>query len=734
VIQTSSLDRPRRGLSVVFVRYDREKYSEAWADFEQHLHTFASGPLETVIVDNARPKGPAERLEAGLHAISGSNSAWEFSAFDEGIAWLRAEGRLLDLTLLATDAFAAYGGDYVSFNAESVLRFSRDHGAAIGWVDSFQEPCRLFGDDYDSWLRTSYLILPSEALVKVQPFAQPFEDDELFGVDWRSPWKSDAPVSPNLRERIDHWLTGATGIEELAGADTWHSRFDLDAGSFPFFKSKVRAIVSEHHLSVRLRGARVRVFDIREVAGRLVRGDSPELSSAGESLEALERLRSGESDEVLAIDSKPGTRLIFAGDAGRPDHVAAARRFSSQVMPLVLQRFPTATFELLVAQPGLPLADLAGVNNTLIESPDRLEIERAVEVAALVLPGSVSAAAALPPPFNRPKWSGSQRVGMKTREGRFRVGRQETIAIAGRCCEALESALDSRTATATSIGSESLVPAEGDSQTDLDREGQLEPTALETAAFRWRADYRSWREKNTSVLDQREAHEQSLVEGPAAFVVQGLCVLCERETPLHVDFEFGGDALAARPNWRERLVCQACGLNSKMRGLLHVLREIVVPGTDPRILVWESDGHMADALSAKFPKITGIGGDEPLPRGGEGERREGETDLPLFDCLLALDMFEKVRDLDGTISRCLELIKPGGGLAFTASFRSDRERMGESHAEAGEASDVFGWAVLDRFRSGGFEDVVAHFFWSPSFGYLGRGQVVLVARRADLVG
>lgn len=726
----SLLDRPRRGLAVVFVRYDREKYAGAWDRMRAHLESLPSLSTETVIVDNTQPGRPPERLGDGVHVIGGDNGAWEFSAFDEGVGWLRSEGRLRDLTLLATDAFAAYGGDFVALVDEPVLRFCRRRAAAAGWVDSFEEPCRLLGTDYEDWLRTSYLILPSEALPAVEPFAWPLADDALFDPDWRRRWKSDAPLSSSLRRRIDHWLTGRSEDEALAHADTWHSRFDVDARTFPFFKAKVRAILREHHLSIRLRAARVPAFDLRVLADRLARGGAGGLGAADESLAGLRALRSREpAAGAREVDPLPGRRLVFAGDLRRAGDQAVARRFAMQVMPLVLQRFPTATFELPAREPALPVAALAGVNNTLVTTPDRLARQRPGEVAAMVLPAAPGASAAPASPLDGPRWAAVESIAMGTAPAR-RATWEHAVAVAGSCCAALEAAASRLPSSPHGSGE-----AAGRGS-DAGAHGEVVPEPFETMAHRWRADHRSWRQANAAVFEEREAHERSLVKGPAPFVVQGLCCHCGRETPLHVDFEFGGDLLAARPNWRERLVCQVCGLNSKMRGLLHVLREVVVPKADPRMLVWELEDELTDALRSKFSDVTGVFGDAGLPLvAATGGGITGAASRQLFDCLLVVDMFEREQDVEAAIARSLALLEPGGGMVFSAAFLSDRERSRPvGGAQPGGARREFGWTLLQMFRDAGFEDVVAHFFWSRAFGYLGREQVVFVARKPGLHG
>jgi hypothetical protein len=710
------MTRPR-GLSIVFVRFDRRKHAGAWEALHEHVATLGQRRVAMVIVDNAASSpDPAE--EDGVPVVAGDNSAWEFSAFDTGIAWLRERRRLFDLTLLVTDAFRAYGDAFLAGVDRELLDLCRRLPAAAGWVDSFCESLRLLGVDYEAWLRTSYLVLPSSVLEGVQPFAWSLPEG-LFSEDWRWPWGPEAPVNEGLRRHLEQWLVRQPEASAEEGADdrdTWHSRFDLDDATFPLFKDKVRAILREHHLSIRLARAGVRRFDLRVLGDALLRGATPRSDGSDDLLAGLQAWRRKRQDDASSTGHRPddegAARLLYGGDVRRPLDAARARAFAGRVVPLVRQRFPQAVFEILDDRPPEARC-LGGLAGTRHRSARAARVDVA-PVAAVVVPSSGEATAAR---------ARLRELGLFLRDAAQvslddvaespGLAAERDVALAETCGSALKAALERQAAS----------QAEGEAGDRTGDDSAVE--ALGTTALRWRVDYQDWHGEHAGEFRERLEHDRSLVKGSVPFTVQALCYQCGRETAMHVDFEYGGDRLRRLPNWRERLVCQVCGLNSKMRATLHVLAEVVVPGPAPRVLVWELKDELARAASARFASVTPVTGPEGIAALGAGGH-DGA-----FDSILVVDMFERAPTLGETVSSCLDLLAPGGGMVFTASFSTQRQ----SNRNVGTPGDdspsrEFGWSLLDAFRAAHFEDVAAHFFWSPAFGYLGGEQVVFVARKA----
>lgn len=709
-----------RGLSIVFVRFDRRKHAGAWETLREHCSRLGQRRQAAVIVDNARPASQAPSEEDGVPVIAGDNGAWEFSAFDSGIAWLRDRGRLFDLTLLVTDAFRAYGDSFLAWTDRHVLDFCRRMPAVAGWIDSFEEPLRLLGSDYDAWLRTSYVVVPSPVLQRIQPLAWPLPD-ALFSSDWHSPWHADAPLSDALQRALEHWLVpGQGGLSAHPDRPTWHSRFELDEGTFPLFRDKVRAILREHLLSIRLAGAGVPLFDLRLLGDSLQRGAAPRCDGAADLLRGLE---AWQSQQRTSQDRSMGAslRLLFAGDVRRPPDAARARALAARVIPLVRQRHPQAVLEVVDDRRDDRggLEGLAGTRSRRLA--DALRDPRPV---AAVVAATESEARQV-----RHRWGQAGRslghavavVGDGAADGSALEAARD-VALAEACSLALAAAVERAAAPADDPRSGGFPPSSAMGSS---------VAVLETVGFRWQAEYQAWRDGRTEEYRRREELERSLVTGPAPFALRALCYRCGCETPMHVDFEYGGDRALQRPNWRERLVCQECGLNSKMRALLHVLDEVVVPGPNPRALIWELEGELAGAAASRFASVSVL-----ADAGGLSSQLGELAGAGSYDCLLVVDMLERSTVLEDEVAASLRLLAPGGGMVFTAAFSTARQRSrgevagGGSHGPGRE----LGWSLLDAFRDAGFEDAAAHFFWSPAFGYLGGEQVVFVARKASATG
>ncbi|MEO1366284.1 MAG: hypothetical protein AAFX50_03830, partial [Acidobacteriota bacterium] len=263
-------DAPR--LDAVFVQYDRAKYPGAFERFLAVVDGLGAD-YRIAVVDNAKTGDWFHTVSSRVAHVSGDNSAWEFSAFDRGVDFLdgtRGDRRGgadwpgdADLWLIATDAFLAYGDDYLDWIRPAAVRFCLEASAPVGWVDSFSQPLGALGLGYRDWLRTSFMLIPDAVLRELGPLRTRVDADAIFGETAEAPFRDDAPVSEALRRCLLAWLTSDPGDAELD--ETWHSRFVLDGDTLPFFKRKASAILREHLLSARLQAAGVDAFDLRLV-------------------------------------------------------------------------------------------------------------------------------------------------------------------------------------------------------------------------------------------------------------------------------------------------------------------------------------------------------------------------------------------------------------------------------------------------------------------------------------
>lgn len=250
-------------LAVVLVQYDREKYRGA---LERLLAVVdrLSATATVVVVDNRYPKMKTRRVSDQLIHIGGDNSAWEFSAFDKGVRFLDRSGIRPDLYAFVTDAFMAYGDAFLELIDDQAVETALRLGACLGWIDSIMQRFQIEGHAHDCHLRTSFLLMPTEIYAEVGPLNHRFDERAIFSRRPAEPFKPSAPVSDNLREFLLAWLTTNSNTE-LQLQEGWHSQFELNAQTFPFFRRKTLAILREFSLSARLFAAGVPCYDYRVV-------------------------------------------------------------------------------------------------------------------------------------------------------------------------------------------------------------------------------------------------------------------------------------------------------------------------------------------------------------------------------------------------------------------------------------------------------------------------------------
>jgi hypothetical protein len=285
--------------------------------------------------------------------------------------------------------------------------------------------------------------------------------------------------------------------------------------------------------------------------------------------------------------------------------------------------------------------------------------------------------------------------------------------------------------------------------------------SLCVARFSSANDYNTWKVTNASTLQERREAEERLIQDGQAFFVEGYCFPCNNRTRFVVDFEYQWEARSGRriPNWRERLECVRCGLNSRMRAAIHLFERELSPTRDARLYITEQTTPLFQHLSRSYLALTGsefLG--STISYGTcdyRGVRNESIARLTFssefFDFVLSFDVFEHVPDYLAGFRECWRCLRPGGTLLFTVPFDPEmitnfvRARLdprggiehlappeyhGDPLSSAGCLSYyTFGWELLDEVRTVGFTDASVLLFWSRDFGYLGRNQIVFVVHK-----
>ena len=218
------------------------------------------------------------------------------------------------------------------------------------------------------------------------------------------------------------------------------------------------------------------------------------------------------------------------------------------------------------------------------------------------------------------------------------------------------------------------------------------------------------------------------------------------------------------PNWREHLDCRRCGFMNRMRAIVHLLELRVRPDPGADMYLTEQTTELYRWLRTRYPRLEGSEylGDR-VPRGEvlDGIRNEDLTATTWpdarFDVVLSLDVLEHVPSSAAAFAECFRILRPGGALVWAAPFAFDDDgRMRDANVirayidadgalvhltepeyhgnpvdpENGALCfQYFGFEVLDQLQAAGFERPELVFYWSRAMAYLGREQVLCIARK-----
>lgn len=239
----------------LLVRHGTAKHSAAIEDLSG---LFASQlPLanwDLVVIDNTLPEGYEQQLGPDRSLIGGSNTHWEFSSWDSGVAHVGSRLGDYDLLNLATAAFRKLNPYYLNRIDSEILRlafFNRTEDwlagrYVIGHIDYYNDVVAILGTPSQAWLRSAFLLLPTAELQTLGSLVSVRDEAVLFSGEPASPFREDAPLSANFQKYLLESLTrnGALASEML-----------------PKFQSKVMQLLNEHLLTARLRAQGCTMLD-----------------------------------------------------------------------------------------------------------------------------------------------------------------------------------------------------------------------------------------------------------------------------------------------------------------------------------------------------------------------------------------------------------------------------------------------------------------------------------------
>jgi hypothetical protein len=250
----------------LFVRHGSVDYPTAVDDLANlFARQMPSAQWDLVIIDNTLPEDHREELGPNRTLIGGSNAQWEFSSWDNGIAYLGERLAQYDLVNLATAAFGKMDAYYLSqidaamlqlaFHTESIAAWGLNlvDRYVFGHINYYSDPVRIFGYSFQPWLETSFLFLPPAELKELGSLVSVTCQSGLFSGDPASPFALDAPLSASFNQYL---------LDSLTNHGT------VPAEKLEWFQGKVVRLLNEHMLNVRLAAQGCAMIDGSWLASR----------------------------------------------------------------------------------------------------------------------------------------------------------------------------------------------------------------------------------------------------------------------------------------------------------------------------------------------------------------------------------------------------------------------------------------------------------------------------------
>lgn len=241
--------------------------------------------------------------------------------------------------------------------------------------------------------------------------------------------------------------------------------------------------------------------------------------------------------------------------------------------------------------------------------------------------------------------------------------------------------------------------------------------------------------------------------------VIGYCQCCNKESRFLLDWKASEGKIL---NFRERLVCEHCALNTRQRFMAKYLMKVIENFKDEgTIYCYEYVTNFYQFLekNLKDTNITLTGSEYFGYDKKPGEiinniPHEDALNLSFqnesIDIIISNDVYEHVPDINKAIQEAYRVLKPKGKLVFTVPFYSQQNEIkqraimedgkiinfmreqyhGNPISEKGSlVFNDFGWNLLELFRKIGFKDVYAIAYYSFFYGYLGNIPMMFVAEK-----
>jgi SAM-dependent methyltransferase len=267
-------------------------------------------------------------------------------------------------------------------------------------------------------------------------------------------------------------------------------------------------------------------------------------------------------------------------------------------------------------------------------------------------------------------------------------------------------------------------------------------------------DITDFQKHYNSLADKRlcvEKHLSDKYKNKPAWLFEGYCQYCEKDTAFLSDWQYS-DGTA--PNYRERLFCNHCGLNSRQRFILHYAKNILKGRNEtPELFCYEQTTDFYRHLTKTMNNavVTGseyLGDDKTSGEIVNGIRHEDALSLSFesefFDIIISNDVYEHVPDVIKALHEAYRCLKKDGILIFSVPFFMNKKTTEQRALIDNKGNTVhllpeqyhanpvsqkgslvyydFGWDILNFCKEAGFRDAYIVAYYSMLHGYIGNGM------------
>ena len=158
-------------LGIVLAAYDVERTRAALRRLVEPALGTVSGRQAVIVAngDTVMEYLAGRELPSTVTIVRGSNAEGEFSAYDEGLEWMRSHGGVPETVLIANDRVLSYGDSYRHVFDPLVLGTLRSYTIISGSIESYHRTVPFFDGFLETWCRSNFLLTSRDALDVIGP-------------------------------------------------------------------------------------------------------------------------------------------------------------------------------------------------------------------------------------------------------------------------------------------------------------------------------------------------------------------------------------------------------------------------------------------------------------------------------------------------------------------------------------------------------------------------------------